>query len=222
MKKLLRWIFVFVLLVGMSGFFAYRLTLQSMGAGYVEPENKTVVSNRNINTEFKKIIKYNPVAPPEHTYLKKLQHEIFYTTPQIRAVRSSISILHQELDYKLRPEAVLAMKANKNAEYWQGFTGSPTQVGNDTAAMITRIENIIMKLKYKPLLTDLKKTQSLLMEGTEKQDVLLLWQAHKIIHDLDYFLINYPVTIKTGEGALENSPNGPKQYWGATTTIATN
>ncbi len=223
-KRFLKWMLVLALLIGMSSFFSYRLTLKSMG-GDPATKVKDPVTNAEENQiqenirKYKALIQFNPVPQPPHKVLKEIQHQIFYKTPEIRSIRSSITILHQELDSSLSPKPFLAMQASKTTEDWQAFTGSPDTAGGDTPEMVTRIENMIRKLNNPALISDLRRVRDLLTAGTNEYNVLKLWQAHKIVHDLDYFLLNYPVTVKTGEGAVDQDLNGPKQYWAATRVL---
>jgi hypothetical protein len=74
--------------------------------------------------------------------------------------------------------------------------------------IVDRVYNIIEKIDSDTLKQDLEAFALAFSKAYEEGDVDLLILAHRIVHDLDYWVFNY-----------ETVSGGSRNYWGATITL---
>lgn len=74
--------------------------------------------------------------------------------------------------------------------------------------IVDRVYDIIAKIDSETLKQDLEAFVLAFSKAYEEKDVDLLIWAHRIVHDLDYWVFNY-----------ETVSGGSRNYWGATITL---
>ena len=65
---------------------------------------------------------------------------------------------------------------------------------------------------------DIAVIQKLIRHAVDNHDILGLWYAHQILHDLDYWMFNYPIYFPLN-AAAPPSWRGVETYFGVTKTI---
>lgn len=65
---------------------------------------------------------------------------------------------------------------------------------------------------------DITKTQELIDEAVKNHDIKSLWYAHQVLHDLDYWVLNYPIQYPKGVAAPPDW-KGVNTYFGVTKTL---
>jgi len=78
-----------------------------------------------------------------------------------------------------------------------------------------RARDVARRVDLEALKEDLETFANSLEEAHEQHDVNLLIRAHRIIHDLDYWVFNNETFYSNNE----TLPRGSRDYWGATITL---
>jgi hypothetical protein len=83
---------------------------------------------------------------------------------------------------------------------------------------IQQLEGVKQAFTDKTALTDdIAKAQELISEAVKNHEVKNLWYAHQVLHDIDYWVLNYPVQYPEGTVAPPDW-KGVKTYFGVTET----
>lgn len=119
-------------------------------------------------------------------------------------LQKNIRYIHIKLENELL-DAVRLIK-DKNSPYWEDFTSyeaftdpfTGTGVINGGRFLyvldeLGKIKDISINEKIKQ---DLQKAYNTLKEGMDEHNLKKCFEAHKIIHDYDYFVINTPVHLE--------------------------
>lgn len=147
----------------------------------------------------------------------KAQKIIFegLTKEEKECVKKNIRDAHWIFEEKL-VESVHSIK-DSNSPYWKAFivdeiftdpfTGIKVENNTNFFTVYELITETINKLKNQDIKDDLQKATDTLKEGMDEHNLKKCFEAHKIIHDYDYFAINTPVHLET-----------PPADWGGITT----
>ena len=60
---------------------------------------------------------------------------------------------------------------------------------------------------------DITKAQELIDEAVKNHDIKSLWYAHQVLHDIDYWVLNYPIQYPKGVAAPPDW-KGVETYFG--------
>lgn len=118
-------------------------------------------------------------------------------------IQEEIRLAHLEMEYTL-VDAVNVLKDSKSV-YWTAFTvRGPFNVPNTETIVdsngrfliiLERIEKLIDIVKDEETQIDFKLIYNTLKEGMDEHDLKKCFEAHEILHDYDYFVINTPVFL---------------------------
>ena len=119
-------------------------------------------------------------------------------------IKERIENIHSVLEIDL-VEGVSVLK-NSTSPYWEQattfgvftdpFTGVKIEKGGNFLYVLNelkKIKDISNDIKTK---SDLNKAYNLLKDGIDNHNLDNCFESHKIIHDYDYWAINYPVSLK--------------------------
>lgn len=136
------------------------------------------------------------------------------TEGEKKSLQENIRFIHIDMEHELL-DAVRLIK-DINSPYWEDFTSygvftdpfTGTKVDNGGRFLyvldeLAKIKNIP---KNEQVRDNLQKAYDILKEGMEEHNLGKCFEAHKIIHDYDYFVINTPVHL-----------DFPPADWGGTT-----
>lgn len=120
----------------------------------------------------------------KETAIKNIHEYHMYLEGEIINHNLWDNICSPELDYWQIWERTGEMKVN----------GVPIINNMDGDTYIDAIETTIGVLgEENPLTADLRKMQEFMREGVLEHDVTKLYQFHQMIHDCDYWVLNYPI-----------------------------
>jgi len=109
-----------------------------------------------------------------------------------------------------------AKRFTENTEWYSSEVAWKTVGEYLTGEKITdRARDIASKVGSEALTEDLESFASSLEQAYEKRDVDLLIHAHRIIHDLDYWVFGNETFYDKGT----EPPKGSRDYWGVTATL---
>lgn len=127
------------------------------------------------------------------------------TESEKEKLQKNIRLIHIKLEYEL-VDAVRLIK-DKNSPYWEDFTNygtftdpfTETKVDNGGRLLYVLDEFAKIKdiTKNEQAKIDLQECYNMLKEGMEEHNLEKCFEAHKVIHDYDYFAINIPVHLET-------------------------
>lgn len=84
---------------------------------------------------------------------------------------------------------------------------------------IQRLEEVKAAFADKTAFTDdITKAEELISEAVKNHDIKNLWYAHQVLHDLDYWVLNYPIQYPKGTAAPPDW-KGVETYFGVTKTL---
>lgn len=118
-------------------------------------------------------------------------------------VQTNIRYTHTKLEYELI-DAVRLIK-DSNSPYWEEFTtygtftepftGTKVDNGGRFIYILDELAKIKDKIKEENAKNDLQRAYDTLQEGMKEHNLGKCFEAHKIIHDYDYWVINTPVHL---------------------------
>lgn len=122
----------------------------------------------------------------------------------INEIQKEIRQIHSGLEFTLL-DAIHILK-DSNSPYWVRFTESETYeepLDSSTTVerngiltiYLNRTNEVLSKIKNNTVKSDLEVAYTYLKEGINNHDISKLFEAHKIIHDYDYWVINTPVHL---------------------------
>jgi len=65
---------------------------------------------------------------------------------------------------------------------------------------------------------DITKVQELIDEAMKNHNIKILWFAHQVLHDLDYWVLSYPIQYPKGTAAPPDW-KGVEAYFGTTSVL---
>ena len=88
----------------------------------------------------------------------------------------------------------------------------------DGDTYIQWLENVKQVFTNLKLRKDITTVQKLIKYAVDNHDIKGLWYAHQILHDLDYWILNYPIHFPKGKPAPPDW-KGVDSYFGVTKTL---
>lgn len=120
-------------------------------------------------------------------------------------IRERIRNIHHVLERELI-DAVRLIK-DRNSPYWEDFTsygvfidpftGIKVNNGGRFLYILEELEKIKDIPKKEQAKIDLQRAYDILKEGMDEHNLGKCFEAHKMIHDYDYWVINTPVYLET-------------------------
>lgn len=112
--------------------------------------------------------------------------------------------IHTDIEYLLI-DGVSILK-DKNSSYWINYTepglhaeplhpDTIVESNGGFSNILERLKKIYEKIKNEDVKKDLKNACDLLQYGIDNHDIEKLFNAHEIIHDYDYFVVNSPLKL---------------------------
>ncbi len=119
-------------------------------------------------------------------------------------IQKNIREIHSYLEHELL-DGVRLIK-DRNSPYWEEFTSygtftdpfTRTKVDNGGRFLyiLDELEKIKDEVKDKETKTDIQKAYDTLKEGMNEHNLRKCFEAHEILHDYDYWIINTPVHLE--------------------------
>ena len=119
-------------------------------------------------------------------------------------IQKNIRDIHSRLENELL-DAVRLVN-DKNSPYWEDFTrsggvtdpftGTKVDNGGRFLYVLEKLEKIKNEIKDKETKKDLQNTYDTLKEGMNEHNLEKCFEAHEILHDYDYWIINTPVHLE--------------------------
>lgn len=146
----------------------------------------------------------------EKCYLAQKQAFTSLSNTDKKYIQKKINEIHGGMEYKLL-NSVLVLK-EPSSKYWEIYTTEGIyetyedrihkdkniiQRDNGFTYYLEELPNIISIIKDKQTKNDLINCYNILQEGIDTHNVAKLFEAHKILHDYDYFVFNTPLQLKT-------------------------
>lgn len=202
------------------GEFECLLKMQGLGginaqSGIVQIESKDDIKDYYISREmYMEILAFTnekyylhdsklEVPSQERCYTAQEKSLEGLTEDQKKNLQKNIRYIHMSLENNLL--AGVRMLKDKNSPYWNEYTsyevftdpivGNKIQGGGFIVNLdeLAKIKDIPINEKTKE---DLQNTYNILKEGMDEHNLKKCFEAHKIIHDYDYFVINTPVHLE--------------------------
>ncbi len=143
------------------------------------------------------------VPSQEKCYAAQTQVLDELTENEKENLQENIRYIHIKLERELL-DGVRLIK-DKNSPYWEDFTSyevftdpfTGTKIDNGGRFLYVLDELVKIKdvSKNEKAKQDLQKAYNILKEGMDEHSLKKCFEAHKIIHDYDYFIINTPVHL---------------------------
>jgi len=147
------------------------------------------------------------VKPPGEEEVEKAQQELdSIDLQELPPIKEEVRKLHVIMN-NLTGWGQLSKYNNKSDSGW----GSVASYLAGENSIVDCVYDIINKIDSSPLKQDLEAFVLAFEKAYEKKDVDLLLLAHRIVHDLDYWVFNY-----------ETVSGGSRNYWGVTVTLEGN
>lgn len=137
------------------------------------------------------------------------------TESEKMTIQENMRSAHWIMEYKL-VSAVNSLK-DSNSPYWgfytnygvftDPFTGTKIEDRQNFLLVYDTLMKVIDNIKDNETKQDLENAANTLKEGMDEHNLSKCFEAHKTIHDYDYFVINTPVHLET-----------PPADWGGVTT----
>lgn len=140
-------------------------------------------------------------------------------------VREKIRELHYYMEWQFTNNLIREKLVDPDSVYWETWerTGifhfpgeSPLEKLYDGNCLIEDLQEIIDIVRDEKLAADLKVMQQVTRKAVDQHDFSCLEELHRMLHDCDYWLINYPPVCKTPPGDWE----GLKVYFGVLGSFA--
>lgn len=100
--------------------------------------------------------------------------------------------LHSKIEHGLLDSIDYLKDSNSNV--WISLNDSDPEVGNFTAILL-KMKEITNLLKNEKAKADLINAYEIWEEGMNNHNISKLFEAHEIIHDYDYWVINTPLEL---------------------------
>lgn len=144
------------------------------------------------------------VKPPEQEKVEEAQQELSSINLQeLPPIKEEVRQLHLTMN-NLTGWGQLEKYKDKSGSGWQTVA---LYLASEKS-IVDRVYDIIAKIDSEPLKQDLEAFVLAFQKAYERKDVDLLLLAHRIVHDLDYWVFNY-----------ETVSGGSRNYWGVTITL---
>lgn len=177
-------------------------------------ENESVSSTNSENeTSGYHLLLHNSDLPlPDETLCYSAQEKAFtnMSEEEIQKVKDTIREWHiymewQFVDYNMREQL-----QSPNSPYWEKWehTGAilypgeenPVENEYDGAAIIAIIQELIDIAHDETFISDFKQMQEVIQSAVDNHAIDDLDMLHRLLHDCDYWLVNYPAHLETPPG----------------------
>lgn len=146
--------------------------------------------------------------PPTEQECKDLKTLIFQglSDEEIKTVQKYIHEAHMYLESNIVNENLWKRLSNKNSDSWKIWenTGTVNVDGvnilhnRSGQTYIDELEEVKMILGNNSIfITDIEKIQQSMQDAVKNHDVAKLFLFHQMIHDCDYWIVNYPIHFDT-------------------------
>jgi len=173
--------------------------------------SRSVVSSENTYSESsssktKAILKLHDstLKPPSEEQCKAAQKRSLsgLSTKERQTVQDDIRGMHMNMESEFIEKdirTILKSPSNPNWEFWE-HTGTVSIAGEATVdnpvdgeVWIQALQKIYDIVKDTDLKADIQKMQDCVRSAVKNHDVNKLDELHKMLHDCDYWVVNYPV-----------------------------
>lgn len=181
------------------------------GSSQKPASSGTAVSSENTNSESsssktKAILKLHDstLKPPSEEQCKAAQKRVLsgLSTKERQTVQDDIRAMHMNMESEFIEKdirTVLKSPSNPNWEFWE-HTGTVSIAGEETVdnprdgdTFIRNLQKIYDIAEDTDLKADIRKMQECVRSAVKNHDVNKLDELHKMLHDCDYWVVNYPV-----------------------------
>lgn len=173
------------------------------------------------------------VPLPDKDMVEKVQAELFKDVKKedLETAKETVHELHMyfESGFVYKAENWIEKYSDPNSPGWvfwkktgtieiPGYT-EKVYNGKDGNWYIQRLEEVKAAFADKTAFADdITKAQKLISEAVKNHDIKSLWYAHQVLHDLDYWVLNYPILYPKGVPAPPDW-KGVETYFGVTKTL---
>lgn len=173
------------------------------------------------------------VPLPDKNVVEKVQAELFKDVKKedLEKAKKTVHELHMSFESGFVYEAENWIKkySDPNSPGWVFWEKTGTieipdyteKVYNekDGKWYIQQLEEVKTTFAGKTAFADdIAKAQELIDEAVKNHDIKSLWYAHQVLHDIDYWVLNYPIQYPKGTAAPPDW-KGVETYFGVTKTI---
>lgn len=195
-----------------------------MNGSKITIDNEVVLKSENLHNSEKQ--------PPEKSVLVKKQEELtknIYQT-EVTEAKTTLHEIHMYFENGFIYESENWIKKLSDPEspgwiFWEktgiieipGYTEKvDNQKSGDT--YIQWLDNVKQVFSDPNLIDDITTVQKLIKYAVDNHDIKGLWYAHQVLHDLDYWALNYPIHYPIGKPAPPDW-KGIDTYFGVTKTL---
>lgn len=173
------------------------------------------------------------VPLPDKDMVEKVQAELFKGVKKedLEKAKKTVHELHMyfESGFVYEAENWIEKYSDPNSPGWVFWEKTGTieipgyteKVYNEKDGnwYIQRLEEVKAAFADKTAFTDdITKAEELISEAVKNHDIKNLWYAHQVLHDLDYWVLNYPIQYPKGTAAPPDW-KGVETYFGVTKTL---
>ena len=170
--------------------------------------------------------------PPEKSALVKTQEEIIKDVDQAKLTEAKKTIhethMYFEGGFIFESQDWIEKLSDPESPSWVFWERTGTiEIPGYTAKVDNRrsgdtyiqwLENAKQVFTNSKLCDDITTVQKLIEYAVDNRDIKGLWYAHQILHDLDYWVLNYPIHFPVGKPAPPDW-KGVDTYFGVTKTL---
>lgn len=208
---------------------AGKVASEGLSPGDVSDET---VSEKTAVRISKNALHRSDKQPPEKSELLKIQGDVTNSTDQAE-LATAINTLHEIHMYFESGFVYVSGSWIRNLSdpdspgwvFWErtgtieipGYTEKvDNQRSGDT--YIQWLEDVKQVFTDSELSNDITTVQKLIKYAVDNHDIKGLWYAHQVIHDIDYWILNYPIEFQAGRPAPPDW-SGVNCYFGVTRTL---
>jgi hypothetical protein len=172
------------------------------------------------------------VPLPDKDMVKKVQAELFKDVKKedLEKAKKTVHELHMyfESGFVYEAENWIKKYSDPNSPGWVFWEKTGTieipgyteKVYNEKDGnwYIQKLEEAKKVFTGKTICDDIAKAQDLISIAVKNHDIKNFWYAHQVLHDLDYWVLNYPIQYPKGTAAPPDW-KGVETYFGVTKTL---
>jgi len=155
------------------------------------------------------------VPLPDKTMVEKVQIELLEDVKKedLEKAKKTVHELHMYFESGFVYEAENWIKKYSDPKspgwaFWEKtgtieIPGYTEKVYNEKDGnwYIQKLEEAKKVFTGKAICDDIAKAQDLISDAVKNHDIKSLWYAHQVLHDLDYWVLNYPIQYPKGTAA---------------------
>jgi hypothetical protein len=172
------------------------------------------------------------VPLPDEDMAEKVQAELFKGVKKedLEKAKKTVHELHMyfESGFVYEAENWIKKYSDPNSPGWVFWEKTGTieipgyteKVYNEKDGnwYIQKLEEAKKVFTGKTICDDIAKAQDLISIAVKNHDIKNFWYAHQVLHDLDYWVLNYPIQYPKGTAAPPDW-KGVETYFGVTKTL---